>query len=265
MSQARDKATKSVLEAELQTIDEGISKKKAELNSLMVDVKAAKIRRGLAERRATEAQAKYDRQETDYRKREKELKTQLETVAKDYLDFQTDYESNKLVLTTTLDELHAAIKAAKRELKEREQYLKEQEALIHTTLQDGEARIADLDYQVKQILKQQQEVLLEGEVLNTARTNAQLEVTALIDKRHKLEEIYAEATARYKASLQDLYLQIENQTAKYKAQLATSKQLVERLSAKERELDAKEQSLQEKEENLAKEHRLIESRKRLYS
>lgn len=259
------KAAFQALVTEASDLEAKIEAKQAELAAIALDTKAANVRKGQVERRLKESQAKYDQLEEAYRKREQDLKLQLEKTAKEYLTFQADYESEKLALVAAFDALQTGIKTSKRELKERQQYLKEQEALIHNTLADGEARLADLDYQVKQVLQQQQESLQTAEQLAGTNEKLGLEISEAADKKEKLDAIYSEAASRYKVNLQDMYLQIETAVAAHKKQLSDGKTMVARLTAKEKELEQREFVLIEQEKKIAQERRFIESRKGLYT
>lgn len=251
--------------SEAADVEAKITQKTAELQAVETDTKGAKVRRGQAERRLKETQAKYARQEEDFATREKELKTQLEEIAAVIKEAKQDGATRQATIQGDIDALQIELKEAKAELSERKAYLKEQERVIHSTLEDGEARIADLDYQVKQILKQQQETLQETAEIAHTRDSLEVEVQQEMDKKQRLEDIYSEAAARYKKALKDLYLKLEQNTEAYNQQVTKGKQLATRLSAKERELDARTESIDVQEEKLAQERRFLESRKHLYT
>jgi chromosome segregation ATPase len=263
MDQARNKATKTVLEIELAELDSKIASATLELGSLKTDTKSAKIRKAQAERRLKECVAKYERQEADFKKREKELKSDLETVASKYKVAQEKSDGQTHELESTADVLRSAIKRLVLEKEDRTKYLKEQEAIIQSTLDDGAGRIADLDYQVKQVLKQQQEVLEEVNALSMTRMKLETDVTMLTDKRAELESTYKEAVERYRGQLDDFRRQIDEAAHELSMNMAASKRRVELLRTKEQELELREEVLNTKEADLADKQRFIDSRTRM--
>jgi chromosome segregation ATPase len=264
MSQKRNEAIKKVLSTESEELDQYIAAKVDELQAVRTDVKSEKIRKAQAERRCREAEEKHERQEKEFAKREKEIKSQLESMARDYTATKEKYDGFARTNQQELDDLKSAVKASTKESREREAYRKEQESIIQHTLDDGSARIADLDYQVKQLLKQQQATLQEAAKSEATRDELLVEVRTLEEKRELLDDRYTRAVLKYKNDLTELKAQkAEEQDALEKLR-AESKSLVERLGAKERELDARSQILDEKEAKLFEERRYLDSRKYMY-
>lgn len=253
-----------LLTDELRKFNEQIAAKQAELQSVNTDVKAAKIRRGQAERRLKETQAKHDSLVADYVRREKECNSQLDDLHKSVDEGNASIQAHKAELSTQSAAAQAELKAINKDISNRGTYLKEQEHLIHDTLADGEARLADLDYEVKHILKQRRETLEKNGMLEADNTVLQVAIAEHAAKRKKLDEVYSGAAAQYKRTLEELYAKIEQQAEKYKVQLAAAKTLATRLTTKEHELDGREKVLEEREKKVEEDRRFMESRKYMY-
>lgn len=252
------------LAEELAEFDEKLAAKKEELRSLTTDIKSAKIRRGQAERRLKESAGQFEILERDYSKRKRELEG-------DYDEQLTKWEREAAIHRQTIANTETESEQARKKLKlvnadvaQRESYLKEQEAIIQTAMDDGAGRLADLDYQVKHVLQQQQEALLDSSNLENGRDELNASIIKLIERREALDNAYAEAVKKYKANLADLRLQTENQRIALEKTTDDSRVMVEKLSAKEHELEGRDQALREIEGEMAEERRFIESRKYLY-
>jgi chromosome segregation ATPase len=265
MTQQRDKATEKVLKDELQELDAQVTAESDKLKSVKTDVKAEKIRLAQAERRSREAKEKHERQMAEYGKREEDLKAKVAKLAAQLNTIRAEFESDRVALQEKLDSLKTELKTTNEESRERATYLKEQEAVIQNTIDDGAARIADLDYQVKELLKQQQLVLKENAENLQARDARMVEIQSLLDRMTRLQTKYEETVTRYRASLETLRSQIFTESEKLKAIKAESSAVLEKLSAKERELDTREGTIEVREREQAREHRLIESRRNMYT
>ena len=260
MAQTREAATKQVLEGELTALEQQIELRKATLAAIKTDIKSVTMKRNHANRKLAAVQQLYDRQEQDYLKREKELKTDLERLAATHAQTSKTESADKERLTAELEDLRQAVAATNRELKERQAYLKEQEAIIQSTLDDGSARIADLDYQVKQVLGQHQTALLEKSRIDSSLGAVEAEIEALFAKRNSLEQAYTEAAQRYKADLTDLKLQAATAKSDKESMVAITKVTLERLRAKEQELESREAVLADREQENERQRRFLASR-----
>jgi chromosome segregation ATPase len=260
----QDKRQLAVLSARTKELDErelNIVSHEKKLPELEVKIRVLNLRRGQAEKKLNTITDKI---------------SHLERLEAEKLSFIAEYDiklseqaqmaqNGKYKLDEELKELRNSKKTLIEEIDERKYYLADQEAIITETIERGNQEFANIDYEIKEIYKRKDMELIQLKELEQAKKKLEHDIIELDERYQKLQELYTSNLARFKQSLDDIKDKIGEARAIYQETTEKSKILIEKLSAKEKELKEKDLILNEREGRIADTERTLESKRRLYA
>lgn len=151
------------------------------------------------------------------------------------------------------------------DIKEREDYLKQQEKLIEETIERGNDEITSINFEVKQLYLKRDKEMQDSREAEEALQRVRNEIHTHSDRLNDLKDLYASTAANLKHSLAEIQSKIERASDEYKDIISRSQSMVNKLSQKEKELDTRKKVIDDREAKIAEEERVLAGRRRLFS
>lgn len=258
MSKTKD--TLDQLAKELKELQSKISLAKTELQDINSSTESAKLKSIQAENNLNEAEEKLKGVDSSYKSKLnilEKLKKSIQNEAQDHHDQIKKLDDNIAALA-------AQRKTLESDIQKRKAYQKQQEVQINDVAESGNSHILDLNHEATELekIKHQLELAVED-----GKNNLNVLNNAINETENRLQTLnnqYEETNSLYQKTLDGLKARIETADSEYKLRVEKGRQIVERLEAKEKELNIKEAMLDKKGKELLDEARRLEMRRNIY-